>query len=154
MNDKFLELDDQRQKQLIYIAEKCLGIPYRLGAEVTNLACSPEEIKEIDCSELTQYCYYQIGYNLVDGSYNQFNVSVDIVDIDNIAKIGDLFFRRNFKTKLISHVGLCVGDDEIIEANGFNKKVVKKNISEVLKDSTLSAFAGIRRLLKDKIKPI
>ena len=151
ISSKFLELTHEQENNLVDIAIKCLGIPYKLGTEIINLDCEPESIKEFDCSELTQYLYWKTGFDIGDGSFNQ----IEKTDkFEGPLKIGDLFFRKSFSTGMISHVGMNIGNGEIIEANGQTqfRKVVKRKVSDISKDSSLSEFVGFRRLLKDNVR--
>lgn len=149
-----LKLNNRKKKLLVEVAEALLGLPYKFGAEV-NLKLSPKELKEknqpFDCSELVEYVYYQIGYKIPDGSYNQYNASSEIAPND--IQIGDLVFRRDRQTKQICHSGLIVDEKNlyVVEALG-GKGVVKRTLSEFAKPSTKSIFAGVRRLDLNFIK--
>jgi cell wall-associated NlpC family hydrolase len=150
---KYLELNPGEQARLVEIAEKCLGIPYKLGAEVLNLDIEPDKIKEIDCSEATEYWYHKIGYKIRDGSFNQYD---DSEEVNGQVKIGDCGYRRSFETGKISHVFMYIGNDYIIEANGLSKyrKVVKRKLEEATKDSQISEYIGMRRFLKSKARKL
>jgi cell wall-associated NlpC family hydrolase len=147
MNFLYLELD--QQEKFVKIANKLVGIPYKYGAEV-NLNSEPEDIKELDCSELVQYLFYKIGVKVPDGSYNQYDASFNIPD--NKLEIGDLLFMRSKKNNLISHVGTYLGCGQVIEANGFYGRVLKTSIPEFSKETPNNKFAGFRRFLVNKIK--
>jgi len=130
-------------------------LPYRFGAEV-NLSLPPDEIisKQIafDCSELVEYFFYQIGYKIPDGSINQYWASQEIDKSD--MTIGDLVFKRNKVIGKIGHVGLLVCNSEVpivCEAEGFYGKVILRGFNEFTKETQNNEFAGVRRLLVEKV---
>lgn len=151
---KLLQLTPQQKKFIVEISDILVGLPYKLGAEV-DLNLSPIELKKrnipIDCSELVEYIFYQIGYKIPDGSYNQFNASGPIKEND--IQIGDLVFRRSKETKQICHSGIIIDEKSvtILEALG-GKGVIKRSLLDFMKETKTSVFAGIRRLIVDQIK--
>lgn len=148
-----LKLSPEQKKLIVEISNILVGLPYKFGAEV-DLKLRPEEVKAknlaFDCSELIEYIYYQIGYKVPDGSYNQFNAS-EYVDE---AQIGDIVFKRDKNTKQINHSGLIVSETEpiVFEAEGWYQKVIKRPLKEFMKSTTKTEFAGIKRFITDQIK--
>lgn len=149
---KLLELNTSQKKFIQEICRYLIGLPYKLGAEV-NLNLTPKELKEknkpIDCSELVEYVFYQLGYKIPDGSYNQYDASEFVNDI----QIGDLVFRRSKQTKQICHSGIIVDEKNfsVVEALG-GKGVVERKLEDFKKESKNSVFAGVKRLILDRIK--
>jgi cell wall-associated NlpC family hydrolase len=149
LDNKFLKLTPEQQKKIIDTALALIGKPYKLGYEILDLSIMPDKVPEIDCSELTQYVYYQAGFDLVDGSYNQFDISDTYAG--ELAP-GDLLFKRKKTDNLIGHVGLYIGQNQVIESNGFYECVVRTSIKGFSIETKNFIFAGIRRLLVSKIK--
>lgn len=151
---KFLYLKPEQQKLLQQIADILVGIPYRFGAEV-DLKLKPEEIKKrnmaIDCSELVEYIYYQLGYKVPDGSYNQYNASAPVKDV---ILVGDLVFKRKVQDNTIGHVGLVINIDPltVLEAESFFNAVIKRPLENFKRPTKNNVFAGVRRFLLDYIK--
>lgn len=151
---KTLKLTPQQKKFIVEISDFLVGLPYKFGGEV-DLNLTPIELKKrntpIDCSELVEYIYYQLGYKIPDGSYNQFNASEPVKEND--IQIGDLVFRRSKETKQICHSGIIVDEKNItvLEALG-GKGVVKRSFLDFIKETKTSIFAGVRRLIVDQIK--
>ena len=148
---KFLELTQYEKDKIKSVALSILGIPYVFGAEVPDLSVLVDTIKFIDCSETIQYIYYQTGYEIRDGSFNQYDDS-DMFTDEN--KIGDLVFKKSPTTDRITHVGIYVGNNMIVEATGSFGKVITRSLDEFKVGSTKAIYAGIRRLLKDKVKRV
>jgi len=146
-----LRLTDKQKLDLVITAVSLLGVRYKYGAEV-DLNVEPENVMEIDCSELVEFCYRKIGYIVPDGACNQFEASEPVALPILYPEVGDLAFMRRIESGKISHVGLYVGRDKIIHASGFHNEVVITPLSEFQKKTKYSEFAGIRRFLEDKVK--
>lgn len=95
-------------------ARALVGKPYVFGAETNLKDPDPAHIKALDCSELVEWLYAQIGLAMPDGSYNQFKVTVPVI---GTPRIGDLGFKWVLETKSIHHVAVCIGD-VLVEAKG------------------------------------
>lgn len=153
---KLLQLNEHQKKLIQEIANTLLGLPYQFGAEV-DLKLSPKELKEkkqpFDCSELVEYIFYQIGYKIPDGSYNQYNASSPVNNIE----IGDLVFKREKETKKICHSGIIIEEKPqpiVLEAEGWYKKIIKRTLNSFMTPSTKTEFAGVRRLNMDFVKTL
>lgn len=119
----------------------CVGIPYRMGAEVAPLD-SPGRPKSLDCSELVQLCLYRAGIrtisdgnghitsiNVFDGAGNQYHCSRHIPLDAAIKTIGALLFVKSatsYPTKPgnVGHVVISLGNGYIVEARGKDYGVV------------------------------
>ena len=149
-------------KQLIQEAEACLGTPYVWGGTVKG--------KGMDCSGFTKFIYKQIGFTLPRVSYVQYKVGKLVKR--NELKPGDLLFfdTTNYRDKsdiktpeseyeyaqqmasgyvpnVISHVGLYVGNGQMIHAASGSGKVMYESIN---KDYYKVRFINARRLIKDE----
>lgn len=156
---KYLILTEDQKKQLHNIAHGLLKLPYRLGAEI-DMRKTPEQLKaenaSIDCSELVEFMFYKIGYKVRDGSFNQYDDSAAIDEAQ--VEIGDLVFKRKANNlTAICHVGMviCKAPILICEADGYRGQVILKLFNE-FKNVKLTAaqYAGLRRLLYDKVKKV
>jgi cell wall-associated NlpC family hydrolase len=116
-----------------------VGKRYIFGYEVKLTDPSP---KAFDCSELVQWLYFQCGYRVPDGSYNQYPKTVALASGAKL-KVGDPYFFKNAKGK-VYHVGVYVGGGWCVEARGKVYGVVKMTVKQV------KARGGIfRRFVKD-----
>ena len=100
---------------------------------------------------MTEYVFYKNSISIPDGSWNQFNASGGF---SGNAKIGDLLFMRLKSDNQIHHVGLYIGSNQVVEANGFYGKVVCRSIQDFSKETKNNKYAGIRRLIVEKVKII
>lgn len=105
-------------------ANAVMGVPYVWGAKWPSDGSLPDGL---DCSGLAEGCYRMAGRHLPAGSVNQREATVD-VPLDELQP-GDLVFKRTADTGKVHHVGLYVGDGNIIEA---------PNTGAVVKKSTLT----------------
>jgi peptidoglycan DL-endopeptidase CwlO len=110
--------------QAIKAAMKMLGKPYRYGAEGPN---------SFDCSGLTSWAFQQVGVTLPRSSSQQARVGTP-VSRDQL-RPGDLLFFY----QPVSHVGIYVGDNKMINA---------PQTGDVVKYSDISRrpLTGARRL--------
>ena len=148
-----LTLTQEQELKLQEISAKILGKPYRFGIEI-NLSDPPEKIEGLDCSELVEYLYYNIGLKVPDGSGNQFEAS-EAVKLED-AKIGDLLFTK--KQGKVNHVAMVISYTKVIEASAWDKAVISQGIFSFTRFYAVdprrplkSQFAGIRRLVADKV---
>jgi cell wall-associated NlpC family hydrolase len=106
-------------KTFVSLAKEQLGDKYVLGAVGPN---------SFDCSGLVYYCLREAGssrgrYNAA--GYAQVSDWEKITSMDNL-EIGDLLF---FSTggKAVGHVGIYVGNGEMVDASSSNGKVVRRS---------------------------
>lgn len=100
------EIKDTK-KLLPKVALKYLNAPYLWGGR------SPFGI---DCSGLTQIVFKILGINIPRDAYQQAETG-NTVNMINESTIGDLAFFDN-KERRITHVGIILGDNQIIHASG------------------------------------
>jgi len=108
-----------RIDKLIAAAKKQLGDPYILGKT------GPDTF---DCSGLVVYCLHQA--NVYTRRLNAAGLSkttswTKISDIDNVQR-GDLLFFKSDDSSGIGHVGIYIGNGEMIDASSANGKVVRR----------------------------
>lgn len=114
---------------LLEEASKWLGTPYCYGGESKD--CT-------DCSGFVQSVFSSLGYSIPRTASAQFSFS-QIIDYES-AIPGDLvFFRKN---QNINHVGIYIGNSEIIHAS-TSSGVIRQSLNDTyLKNH----FAGIGRV--------
>lgn len=118
------------QKRIVENAQDWLGVPYLWGGNTK---------RGVDCSGLVKNVYDEVGINLPRTAQTQYDYSEKIKD--NQRRTGDLVFFS--KGKKISHVGIYIGDGEIIHS-ASGKGVVRQSLS----DSYLqSIYVGTGRVL-------
>lgn len=103
--------------QIIANAKKHLGTPYLWGGT------SP---KGFDCSGLVQYVFQQSGIQLPRTTDQQVKLGTYVSKAN--LKPGDLVFLQNTYRQGVSHVGIYIGDGQMIHASS-SKGVVISNLS-------------------------
>ncbi len=139
-------LTEKEKEKLKALALRQIGKPYIFGVEVKLSDTNPAAF---DCSELVQWLYWQIGYVVPDGSFNQYDAAEEIQG-RNYAT-GDLAFCSRGSLR-VGHVGvvLCVKNKQgknrfiVVEARNRKVGVVKTTLSEFM---GRKSFVGVRRLV-------
>lgn len=145
---------------LIEMGKKLVGKPYVFGAEINLSEQDATKIKAIDCSELVEYLFANLqkidgtraGLTMPDGSYNQakmcrrleFKAGIT----SDVLLIGDLGFKWEPETEAIHHVGIFVGNGEVLEAKGKKWGVVLTKFSDY-EQSDHFAFWGRHQKIID-----
>ena len=97
--------------------------PYVYGGK------SPED--GFDCSGFVYYVYKQFGYTLYPGATNQWNTLSGTVIPREDLRPGDLvFFSNNGDVSGMTHVGLYIGNGQMIHASNPTKGVIITDLSE------------------------
>ena len=100
----------QNRNEIINISKKLLGIPYLWGGKSSF---------GFDCSGFVQLVFKVIGIALERDSGEQYSASKSSIVSMNKAQAGDLVFF--FKNNVVDHVGIYLGDGEIIHCSGYVK---------------------------------
>ncbi len=112
--------------KLISVAKSKLGAPYVWGASGT---------KSFDCSSFTQYVYKTaLGINLQRTSNIQGEQGTKITSTSQLQP-GDLIYFNTYSTNRangITHVGMYIGNGQMIHASYSQKKIVIVNLSSYL----------------------
>ena len=98
--------DSPLADQIVALAEKQLGIPYKWGEE------SPS--KGFDCSGLVYYVLKTLGVNVSRTQATMYKQGTYVPKSE--LKPGDIVFFQNTYKAGISHVGIYVGDGKFIHA--------------------------------------
>ena len=101
------------------VAQKQLGDPYVFGNVGPN---------SFDCSGLIYYCLSQAGSSrgrFNAAGYSQVSDWEKITSMDNLQKGDLLFFSTNGKK--VGHIGIYIGNGEMIDASSSNGKVVRRS---------------------------
>ena len=124
---------NQKVQAVINLAKSKIGSPYKWGAEGPN---------SFDCSGLTYYVYKNgAGVNLPRTSSSQASAGYS-VSRSNL-KPGDLVF-FNTNGKGISHVGLYIGNNEMIHSPNEGQTV---HIAKINNSYYSSRFVTARRII-------
>jgi cell wall-associated NlpC family hydrolase len=119
---------------LISLARDQFDVPYVWGGTTPFVG--------MDCSGFTQYLYGKIGVNLPRTSNWQFQYGTPVPQ-DQLRK-GDLVFFKEHGSTVITHVGVYIGNDQMINADTDPKDGVQ--IEFVFGDDYYRAcYAGARR---------
>lgn len=108
-------MNDARQKSIVAYAKSQLGVPYAWGAETPGVA--------FDCSGLTEAAYDQAGVDIPRVAQDQFNFGPLV---SGPLQPGDLvFFSHSASTSDVGHVGIYIGDGQMIDApqSGYDVRV-------------------------------
>lgn len=134
----YLHVNDRQDmvNKVISTARSLIGTPYVWGGE------SPRE-GGFDCSGLTQYVFKQVGYSLNRISKDQSRQGIH-VSRANI-KPGDLVFYSFKGNGVIDHVGIYIGNGQMIHSPkaGDNVKVTNVGTSY-----WRSRFVTARRIIR------
>lgn len=114
------------------IMKEFLGRPYVWGGRTPAAG-------GFDCSGLLEYSFAQVGIDMYGTAQSQYNKTQPVPE-DQI-KPGDLVFFSTYKPGA-SHVGMYVGNDQFINANGNNGT----SYSSVEQWKKLYPFLGFRRV--------
>jgi cell wall-associated NlpC family hydrolase len=106
---------------MIDFLKRQVGKPYVFGVENDPKEIIWDKYKAWDCSELVEIAYAKIGLQVPDGSYNQVKICNKI---SGQPLIGDMGFKWHPDTEVVHHVGIYIGNDQVIEAKGKKWGVV------------------------------
>ncbi len=135
----YREIESPRE-EIVALAEKCLGVPYKLGASVRR-----DAPRLFDCSSFTAWLLANVGIISTRVSVDQYLWAEKIEEKD--LRPGDLVFINSTLGHVwyesheylpgkkvpegVDHVALFVGDNTIIHARGGDiGKVIKESLTE------------------------
>ena len=122
------EKTSAKAAKLISVAKSKLGCPYVWGA-------SPNSTSSFDCSSFTKYVYKTaLGINLQRTSNVQGEQGKKITSVSALQP-GDLIYFNTYSTDRangITHVGMYIGNGQMIHASYSQKKVVIQNLKPYL----------------------
>lgn len=119
---------------VIKTAKKMLGVKYRYGGTSPN--------RGFDCSGLVQYSHKAAGINLPRTTGQQFKAAKRISR--RFLKAGDLVFFKTSLARLVSHVGIYLGNNKFIHAPSSGKRV---KINSMKEKYWRKRFTGAGRIL-------
>lgn len=122
------------RSEIVRTAKSFLGVPYRWGGT------SPT--RGFDCSGFSMTVYQLNGLNLPRSSKAQWEVGMPI-NRDHLSE-GDLVFFATSGSGEVSHVGIYLGNNNIIHASGWGKKI---RIDSLSKKYYKRHFVGMRSYL-------
>ncbi|WP_040919156.1 C40 family peptidase [Saccharomonospora glauca] len=111
--------DTAALKAVTFAIDK-IGLPYVWGGNGTEHGDAG-----FDCSGLTTAAYASAGISLMRTAHTQYH-SVPLVEKDDELRLGDLVFFGDPDTK-IHHVGIYIGNDQMIDAPTFGQAVQVHN---------------------------
>lgn len=122
------EKPSAKAAKLISVAKSKLGCPYVWGA-------SENSTTTFDCSSFTKYIYKTaLGINLQRTSNIQGEQGTKITSVSQLQP-GDLIYFNTYSTDRangITHVGMYIGNGQMIHASYSQKKVVIQNLKPYL----------------------
>ena len=126
-------IPQDKVQAVLDLAKAQLGKPYAWGAEGPN---------SFDCSGLTYYVYGKVGIKLPRVSRDQYNVGSS-VNYSSL-KPGDLLFSSTDGSGNITHVGIYIGNGEMIHSPKPGDVIQRTNINT---SYWKNAHAGAKRVL-------
>ena len=109
--------DTPSRSKIVQEAKKHLGVPYLWGGNTPA---------GFDCSGFTRYVLNQCGYTLPRTTEEQVKVGTAISK--SALQPGDLVFLQNTYRSGVSHVGIYIGNDQMIHASS-SKGVTTSNLN-------------------------
>ncbi len=123
---------ETRIEKFIKAANSKIGCEYVLGDR------GP---KTFDCSGFVWYCLKQAGVSTNRLNASGFSKKSSWKNISNFSDIqkGDILFFRSDSSATVSHCGIYVGSNTMIDASSANGKVVKRSVSSYWKKNFVNA---------------
>lgn len=122
------------KQSVVAAAKRMLGVRYRYGGT------SPK--RGFDCSGLVQYSHKAAGIKLPRTTGQQYRHAKWISR--KYLKAGDLVFFKTSVSKIVSHVGIYLGNNKFIHAPSSGKRV---KISSMKERYWRKRFTGAGRVL-------
>jgi hypothetical protein len=122
------------RSEIVRTAKSFLGVPYRWGGS------SP--VRGFDCSGFSMTVYQLNGLNLPRSSKAQWEAGISI-DRDQLSQ-GDLVFFSTSGNGEVSHVGIYLGENNVIHAPGWGERI---RIDSLEEKYYRRHFVGVRSYL-------
>lgn len=106
--DRVLKIKDLTADKLIEEAKKYLGVKYKYGGETS---------KSLDCSGLPMLVLSKFGVTIPHNAQMISKYGKLVPDKKHLKKGDFIFFTGTSRTKFISHMGIYIGDGEMIHAS-------------------------------------
>ncbi|MGH7885271.1 MAG: NlpC/P60 family protein, partial [Thermodesulfobacteriota bacterium] len=132
VESKNLELDEEVSDNLIEVAKKYLGAPYKFGGNSI--------VTGIDCSAYVKKVYSFFDISLPRTARDIFKEG-SWVTKSSLEK-GDLVFFRTY-AQFPSHVGIYIGNDKFIHASSASRKVT---ITDLNQNYYQERYIGAKRI--------
>ncbi len=124
--------------QLVAIARKFLGLPYRWGGM--------SERRGVDCSGMVKMLFAKLHINLPRSSREQIQSGQEVTKDD--LKVGDLvFFTSRGQTP--THVGVYVGNNQLLHAASKERQVIISDLNQPWFNKRFLAARRVIDLSKD-----
>lgn len=136
--DETAETPELIRSRLVRVARAFTGIRYEMGGRIQDSGTT-------DCSAFTQKVYEAFGIYIPRTSPDQYTYEgAEVVDESLLP--GDLVFFDGFRGKgIVSHVGVYLGDNEFINANGNVGRVQVDHLDDPMWQRK---YLGARRVIK------
>ena len=123
---------DTKIDKLISAANSKIGCEYVLGGRGPSV---------FDCSGLVYYCLRQAGVSvsrLNAAGFSKYSRWKNISSISSLER-GDLLFFKSDESDRVSHCGIYIGSNTMIDASSSSGKVVKRALSNYWKRNFVNA---------------
>ena len=123
---------DTKLEKFIKAANSKLGCEYVLGDKGPNT---------FDCSGFVYYCLRQAGVSTTRmdaANFSKVSRWKNITSISDLKK-GDILFFKSDGSSRVSHCGIYLGNNTMIDASSANGKVVKRTLSAYWKRNFVNA---------------
>ncbi len=118
---KTIPLNGITPDMIINTAKSYIGIKHKFGGKDKN---------GLDCSGLVYLTFKEFGIELPCSSQEQSRYGNIIADKKSLKRGDFVFFIRNYETKdLITHIGIYLGNDEMIHTSS-KRGVIISNIND------------------------
>jgi hypothetical protein len=147
------------EEEILLLANRAIDAPYHLGSSVRF--DSPDQF---DCSSLTSWLYVHSGMQIPRMSIDQYVYTKRIESSD--LRIGDLIFANNnqdpvYTTSIdfmegtpvpegINHVGVYVGEGNVIHATKQYMKTVKENLATSVRFQSTVGYGRVNDNLREE----
>ena len=127
-------ISSDKAQKVIELAKEQIGKPYLWGSE------GPDSF---DCSGLVYYVFKEsIDMTLPRTSRDQYKIGEEVSKSD--LQVGDLLFSSSRSDKVITHVGIYMGDGKMIHSPNSGKNV---EISDISSNYWENSYVGAKRVL-------